>query len=462
MILEQHYLTCLAQASYLIGDQESGDALVVDPRRDVDAYLEQAESLGLHIRSVLLTHVHADFLAGHLELAQRTGARIYMGAAAQAEFPFTALADGDDLRLGQVRIQALATPGHTPESMSYLVFDESKDGSKPHAILTGDTLFLGDVGRPDLLAGAGYTREGLAGMLYDSLRDKILPLPDDTIVYPGHGAGSACGKNLSSATSSSLGEQKRDNYALQPQSKDQFVAAVTEGLQPPPAYFPMTSGLNRSKREVLEDVERQAAKAMDLDTALAHQAQGAEILDVRTAEDFAAGFLSGSINVGLDGTFASWAGQALDLTAPVILVANPGEEQQAVRRLGRIGIDRVIGHIDGGPAAWASRPELTGRIGRVDPAEARVKLAETAAPLVLDVRQPGEVAAARIEGSLSIPLGQIRKRIDEVPRDRELLLHCKAGYRSMVAASLLAQAGIASTDLRGGFDAWSDAWSDGE
>ena len=457
MILEQHYLTCLAQASYLIGDQESGEALVVDPRRDVDVYLEQAAALGLRIRGVLLTHIHADFLAGHLELAQRTGATVYMGSLAKAEFPFEPLKDASELRLGKVRIQALETPGHTPESMSYLVFDEAKSTTEPHAILTGDTLFLGDVGRPDLMAGAGHTREELAAKLYDSLRSKILPLPDETIVYPGHGAGSACGKNLSSATFSSLGEQKRGNYALQPQSKEEFIAAVTDGLQAPPAYFPMTSSLNRSQHEVLEKIEGQAAQALDLSEVLVQQSLGAQVLDVRSAEDYAAGYLLGSINVGLDGTFASWAGQVLDLEAPVILVAQPGEESGAVRRLGRIGIDRVLGHLGGGPKAWRTRPELVGRIGRVDPWEADQMLGEDKDLCVIDVRQPGEVATACAEGSLAIPLGQIRQRMGEVPRDQKLLLYCKGGYRSMIAASLLAQEGISCIDLRGGFDDWSKA-----
>ncbi len=455
MILEQHYLSCLAQASYLVGDKSAGEAFVVDPRRDIDVYVDQAKELGVRITGVLLTHVHADFLGGHLELAERSGAAIHVGAGASVEYPHQPLQDGDELRVGAVKIKVLSTPGHTPESVCYVVYDGA--GSEPHAVLTGDTLFLGDVGRPDLLAGAGHTREGLAGMMYESLRTKLLPLPDGTLVYPGHGAGSACGKNLSSDTFSTLGEQRRSNYALQPMDKEAFVAAVTDGLQPPPAYFPMTSGLNRSMRPILRDVEQAAQRELSLDEVLAAQAAGATILDTRNAEVFAAGHLKGSLFVGLEGNFASWAGQVLDLHADVVLVSEPGDEGQAVRRLGRIGFDRVRGHLAGGAAAFAGRDELQASIGRRDVAEAQNDLASGAAPLVLDVRQPGEVSSSSIESRLSIPLGALASRLSEVPRDRPLLVHCKAGYRSMIASSILAAAGIPSQDLRGGFDAWTDA-----
>lgn len=455
MILEQHYLSCLAQASYLVGDESVGEAFVVDPRRDIDVYLHQAEELGVRITGVLLTHVHADFLGGHLELAERCGAVIHVGAGASVEYPHQALNDGDELSVGAVKIKVLSTPGHTPESVCYLVYGGAS--SEPHAVLTGDTLFLGDVGRPDLLAGAGHTREGLAGMMYESLHSKLLPLPDATLVYPGHGAGSACGKNLSTETFSTLGEQRASNYALQPMDKEAFVAAVTEGLQPPPAYFPMTSGLNRSMRPTLGDVEQAAQKELSLEEVLAAQAAGATILDTRSAEVFAAGHLKGSLNVGLDGNFASWAGQVLDLEADVVLVSDPGDEGQAVRRLGRIGFDRVRGHLAGGAAAFDGKDDLQASIGRRSVAEAQADLGSGAAPLVLDVRQPGEVSTACIEGRLAIPLGQLASRLGEIPRDRPLLVHCKAGYRSMIASSILGRAGIPSQDLRGGFDAWAGA-----
>jgi glyoxylase-like metal-dependent hydrolase (beta-lactamase superfamily II)/rhodanese-related sulfurtransferase len=456
MILEQHYLACLAQASYLIADEASGTAVVVDPRRDVDVYVQRAAELGVTIRHVLLTHFHADFLAGHLELAERTGATIHLGARARPDYAFAPLAEGDELTFGSVRITVLETPGHTPESVCYVVFDRAVSDTEPYAVLTGDTLFIGDVGRPDLTAAVDVTREELAAQLYHSLHDKLLALPDATLVYPGHGPGSACGKSMSSETWSTLGAQRSTNYALAPQSEADFVAAVTADLLPPPGYFPLTARLNMRPHAVLDDVLQDALAPLDLAALEAPRAAGATLLDVRHKDAFAAGHLPGSINIGLDGSFASWAGNVLDLEAPIVLVCEPGDERAAALRLGRIGLDRVVGYLAGGPAGFGAAP--LARAPRVEVAAAAARLEQPEPPLVLDVRQPGEHEALRVEGALSIPLGQLPARMDELPRDRPVLVHCKSGYRSMTAVSLLRRAGFEHVfDVPGGMDAWDAA-----
>lgn len=458
MILEQHYLNCLAQASYLIVDEASKVAAVVDPRRDVDLYLERAAALGARVRHVLLTHFHADFLAGHLELAERAGATVHLGVRARPEYAFAPLADGEELVLGpEVRLVALETPGHTPESVCYLVYDRTREGDRPHAVLTGDTLFLGDVGRPDLMASSGVSAEELAAMMYDSLRDKLLPLPDETLVYPGHGAGSACGKNLSNERVSTIGEQRRLNHALRSASREEFVAALTADQPPAPAYFPRTAGLNMRARPTLDGVLRGALVPLALDEVLAARRDGAQLLDVRPKDAVAAGFLRGSVAIGLDGSFASWAGRLLDLEAPIVLVAEPGTEEEAATRLARVGIDSVAGYLAGGTAAFVHRPEIVERIERVQVADAAAELAGERPPLVLDVRFPGEVESARIEGSRAIPLGELAACLDRVPRERRVLVHCKSGYRSLTAATLLRRAGYDGgriADVAGGIDAW--------
>ena len=454
MILEQHYLGCLAQASYFIADPSTGIACVVDPRRDIEVYLERAEKHGVTIKHVLLTHFHADFLAGDKELRERTGATIHLGAAARAGFEFSPLAEGQTLDLGRVRLQALATPGHTPESTSYLVFDLDGSAGDPHAVLTGDCLFIGDVGRPDLMSSEGITREELARQLYASTRTKLMTLPDETIVYPGHGAGSACGKNLSTERHSTIGAQKRENYALQDMTEDAFVESITSGLVPPPAYFPVTAGLNKRNHDTLEDVLGRSLQRLDTRAAVAAQDGGAQLVDVRTSEDFCANHLVGALNVGLDGNFAGWAGGVLDLESDVVLVASEVEAREAAMRLGRIGFDRVIGFVEDEIALGGAE----GHGVRVSPEEAQLELNQQAPPFLLDVRQPGEHEMAHIEGAVSIPLGQLPRRLDEVPAEGRILIHCLSGYRSMVAQSLLRRAGHADlADVRGGFEAWEAA-----
>ena len=457
MILKQYYLACLSHASYLIADERTRTAAVVDPQRDVDQYVEEAERLGLTIRHVLLTHFHADFVAGHIELARRTGATIHLGARARAEYDFAPVSDGASIEFGDVRIRALETPGHTPEGVSYVVYDLAKSATAPHAVLTGDTLFIGDVGRPDLMVSRGTSASDLAGMLYDSLFEKLLTLPDATLVYPAHGAGSACGKHMSSETVSTIGDQRRMNYALRAKDKAEFVALVTADQAAPPPYFANDAVLNTKTRATLDEVLAQALVPLSLERVLALQEEGAQLLDVRKADEYAKAHLAHSVNIGLDGKYASWAGSILDLDRPVVLIADPGREREAALRLGRIGIDRVAGYLEGGIAAAAAREDLVRRTRRAEPRELADRLAETdrARALVLDVRTREEWTGAHIEGSVNVPLIELPRRIGEVPADREVWVICKGGYRSSCASSLLQSHGVSSlVDVRGGMDAW--------
>ncbi len=365
MILKQYYLGCLAHASYLLGDEASATGIVVDPQRDIQQYLKDAETFGLQIRHVFLTHFHADFVAGHLELRDRCGATIHLGAQAQAEYAFVAMKDGDTLDFPGMRLQILETPGHTIESISILVFDLAKDAAKPYAVLTGDTLFIGDVGRPDLRASLGWTADDLGAHLYDSIHNKLLPLPDETLVYPAHGAGSLCGKKLSSDTVSSLGDQRRLNYALQPMSKEEFIRLVTADQPDAPAYFTYDAILNTRERATLDKNLEQVLHPIDLDEVLRMGDLGAQILDVRDAAEYAKGHLAGSINIGLGGQYATWAGTVLDRAKPIVIIAEPSREQEAALRLGRIGFDHVKGYLQGGMEALPSRPDLVWPTERV-------------------------------------------------------------------------------------------------
>ena len=456
MIFKQYYLGCLSQASYLIGDEVTRTAVVVDPRRDVEEYLEDAAAEGLSIEHVILTHFHADFVAGHLELRERVGARIHLGARATAEYEFSPLADGDALEFGQVRLQILETPGHTPEAISILVYDLAGDHANPRGVLTGDTLFIGDVGRPDLMASEGVTAEELAAQLYESIHEKLLRLSDDTLVYPGHGAGSACGKNLSSETVSTMGAQRRDNYALQPMSQEAFVALVTHDQPKAPAYFGLDAKLNRRARPTLEAALARERKPLSLEAVLKAQREGAQVLDVRDPDDYAASHLAGSTNISLKGRFASWAGELLTPGRPIVVVAEPGTDGEVATRLGRIGFDNVLGYLDGGIAAVRSRPDVLRKGQRVTSAQLEARL--KAEPLtLLDVRFPGERAAASIPGSIGIPLDQLPERLGEIPHQVPVAVYCQSGLRSSTAASLLEQAGFVDVvDLIGGYQAWAE------
>ena len=458
MILRQFYLNCLAHASYLIGDESTRTAAVVDPQRDVDQYLAFAAEHQLQIRHVLLTHFHADFLAGHLELRDRAGATIYLAASARAEYAATLLADGEAIEMGRVRLVAVHTPGHTPESMSILVHDLDKSADVPHAVLTGDTLFVGDVGRPDLRAALGWSASQLGDLLYDSLHGKLLPLPDATLIYPAHGAGSLCGKAISRETVSTIGEQRRSNYAVQPMSKSAFVDLVTADQPDAPAYFTYDAVLNSQERPTLADALTRQLKPLSLDAVTELAARGAQLLDTRDPIEFAAAHLRGSINIGLVGQYATWAGTVLTRDQPIVIVADPGGESESALRLGRIGFDHVAGYLEGGLRSVDSRPELIVSTERLAPEVAAERMAAANPPLVIDVRQPPERARKRLDGSVHIPLGRLSDQLNDLPRDRPVIVHCAGGYRSSIAASLLQRSGrMAVSEIAGGIGAWEQA-----
>jgi hydroxyacylglutathione hydrolase len=461
VILKQFYLPCLAHASYLIGDEESGTAAVVDPQRDTGQYFAFAAEHGLKIKHVFLTHLHADFVAGHLELRDRAGATIYLGAAAKATYPFTPLRDGEFIEFGRVRLKALETPGHTPESISILVYDlntagPGADGS-PSAVLTGDTLFIGDVGRPDLRAALGWSAAELGGMLFDSLRTKLLPLPDETLVYPAHGAGSLCGKSISKETVSTLGKQRRLNYALQPMSKEAFLQVVTADQPEAPAYFTYDAVLNSEERPTLDQTLARV-NPMSLDDVLALQEIGAQILDTRDPVDFAAAHLAGSINIGLGGQYATWAGTVLDRDHPIVIIADPGREHEAATRLGRIGFDHVAGYLKDGLHSLKSRPDLTVTTERISAPFAAELLSSREPPLAVDVRTPREREQKHLAGSMGIPLNHLVENLAKLPQGRSILVYCAGGYRSSLAASLLQRGGFDHvSEIAGGIAAWEAA-----
>jgi rhodanese-related sulfurtransferase/glyoxylase-like metal-dependent hydrolase (beta-lactamase superfamily II) len=439
-------------------DEIASTAIVVDPQRDIQKYLDDAEALHARIRHVFLTHFHADFVAGHLELRDRCGATIHLGSHAKAEYAFTPMKDGDSLDFPELRLQVLETPGHTIESISILVFDLAKDSANPCAVLTGDTLFIGDVGRPGLRASLGWTATDLGARLYDSLHRKLLPLPDQTLVYPAHGAGSLCGKQLSSDTVSSLGEQRRLNYALQPMSREEFIQLVTADQPDAPPYFTYDAILNTRERATLASNLAKVLRPIDLDEVLEMGDSGAQILDVRDPAEYAKGHLAGSINIGLGGQYATWAGTILDRAKPIVLVAEPGREEEAALRLGRIGFDHVKGYLRDGMEAAAERPDLIWPTPRISAPMAAEKLASADPPLLLDVRSPREWAAKRIAGSVNVPLNHLQERIAEIPRDRRIVIHCAGGYRSSIAAAILQQYGITQLEeLAGGLAAWDAA-----
>jgi hydroxyacylglutathione hydrolase len=457
MILHQFYLNCLAHASYLVGDEGSGIAAVIDPQRDVDQYMTFGDKHGLRIAHVILTHLHADFVAGHLELRDRAGATIYLGAAAKAEYAFTPLGDGDRIDLGRVRLLAIETPGHTPESISLAVYDLDRSETTPHAVLTGDTLFVGDVGRPDLRAALGWKAADLGALLYDSLRTKLLSLPDDSLVYPAHGAGSLCGKAISRETVSTIGEQRRSNYALQPMTKTAFVDLVTADQPDAPPYFTYDAVLNSKERPTLDEALARELNPMTLDLVLALQRTGAQILDTRDQEQFAAAHLRGSLNIGLGGQYATWAGTMLGRDRPIVIIADPGREHEAATRLGRIGFDHIVGYLQDGLRGLESRPDLMATTERLAAPLAAERIA-TGEPLVVDVRTSGEREQKFVAGSVGIPLNHLADRAEELPTDRPLIVYCAGGYRSSIAASLLQQRGFSRvSEIAGGLAGWEAA-----
>jgi hydroxyacylglutathione hydrolase len=458
MFFRQYYLACLSHASYMIGDTSTGRAVVVDPQRDIAQYLADASENGLTIERIIETHFHADFLSGHLELQAATGAAISYGTVGseRTEFPTVPMRDGERLVLGEVSIGLLNTPGHTPESVSLVVYEK---GDTPYGVLTGDTLFIGDVGRPDLLSAFGASADDLARQLFHSLHNKLLTLPDDTKVYPAHGAGSACGKNLSTETVSTIGEQRRTNYALAPMSEEQFVAAVTEGQATAPLYFPFAAVRNRMNRELFD--ESSHAASLTLDEVLAAQGSGAVIIDTREPSDFAAGHLRGSINVGLSGRFAEYTGEVVTSDTRLVLICPPGTEDEARTRLGRIGFDNVLGALESPERAFLSRPDLVVQASRLTVEQLRDRKTSLAGLQLVDVRGPGEVAHGLIPGAGNIQLPALVTRLSELDPSKPTVVYCAGGYRSSIAASTLRQRGFGDvSDLIGGFGAWQAAGGD--
>ena len=452
MYFEQFYLGCLAHASYMVGTE--GVAAVIDPQRDVEIYLEAARQNGLRIEHVIETHLHADFVSGHRELAARTGAKIYVGARAGAQFPHVAVSEGDEIRFGQGRLRFLETPGHTLESICVLVTDLDRS-PEPFAVLTGDTLFIGDVGRPDL--SPDHTPQQLAGLLYDSLHGKLLSLPDDLRVYPAHGAGSLCGRQMSNERSSTIGEQRVANYALRAASRDEFVHMLTDALPERPAYFARDAEINRAGAAALDDLPPLLELAPD--ALLRLQQSGALVLDTRADAQFAAGHVPGSVNIPLSGQFASWAGALLGLETDLLLIAeNPDRAAESRLRLARVGIERVAGYLAGGMEAWQRANQPIERLPHVTVQDLD-RLQRGAADLqVADVRRQAEWEEGHIEGALLLPLNQIATEMRHLDPARPIAVHCKGGYRSAIAASLLLRAGFRQVvNVTGGFDAWKAA-----
>lgn len=454
MQLKQYYLGCLAHASYLIADDKTKTAAIVDPQRDIDQYLADAEAGGYTIRYVFLTHFHADFLAGHIELRNHVGARICMGQRAKAEFDHTALKDGDIIAFGDVKIETMETPGHTPEGISLVVYDLAKSAQEPQAVLTGDTLFIGDVGRPDLLASIGVTADELAQMLYNSL-DKLRQLPDNTLVYPAHGAGSLCGKSLSKETVSTMGEQKKFNYALQPMPFEQFQQLVTSEQPEAPSYFVYDAIKNRQERPDLESTIQQSMKAIALNDVLKLRDSGAQLVDVREAIDFEGAHLAGSLNIGLKGKYATWCGSLLNHDQPIVVIGDGENEQEAVMRLGRIGFDNVVGYLQAGMESLHDHPDLIRQVPRITAAALAEQFDHQKTPFVLDVRSEKEYAIVHLNGSHNIPLTHLLERIEELPKSGPIVVHCEGGYRSAIACSMLSKSGREEvTDMVGGIKAW--------
>jgi glyoxylase-like metal-dependent hydrolase (beta-lactamase superfamily II)/rhodanese-related sulfurtransferase len=455
MKVEQIYTGCLAQGAYYV--RSRNEAVIIDPLREVEPYLEKAVADDVTIKYVLETHFHADFVSGHLDLAAKTGATIVYGPTAQPKFKAHIARDGEELKIGDITIKVLHTPGHTLESTTYLLKDE--DG-KDYAIFSGDTLFLGDVGRPDLAQKAAHmTQDELAGLLYDSLRSKIMTLSDDVIVYPAHGAGSACGKNMSKETVDTLGHQKETNYALRANmTREEFIKEVTEGLLAPPAYFPENVKMNKEGYESIDAVLNKGMRALSADEfELVANETGALILDTRDAEIFSKGFIPSSINIGIDGSFAPWVGSLIPgVSHPLLIISEPGREEEVVTRLARVGFDNTLGYLQGGIKGWLQAGKEIDTIDFVDATKFADRFKQQKL-YVVDVRKPGEFHAEHIKGAVNIPLDFLNNHLSEIPKEGEVYLHCAGGYRSMIAASILRARGWDNLiDIRGGLRAISE------
>jgi len=455
MFFKQFYLACLAHASYLIGSD--GEAAVVDPQRDVDEYLEEAAAHDLRIKYVIETHLHADFVSGHQEIAARTGAQIVFGEKANVEFKHRAVRDGEELKLGKVSLRFIETPGHTPEGICILVSDTETPG-QPQKLLTGDTLFIGDVGRPDLAGGKGYTPQMMAEMMYDSLHGKLLKLPDEVEVYPAHGAGSMCGRNMSKETSSTIGEQRNFNYALKPMSKEDFVTMMTADLPEAPVYFPRDAEINRSGARGLSEL--QTPQALTPQQVAQLREQGDVLLDVRSAADFGAAHVPGSVNIGLGGQFAMWAGSLISLNAAIVIIADTGAQiDESVLRLARVGIENVKGYLDGGVQSWRDAGLQVDAIPQVSVAELKEQMANSELQIV-DVRRPGEYVNGHVPHAQNAPLASLDKSLGplSLQKNKPTAVICAGGYRSSAAASLLQKLGFSNLlNVSGGTGAWVNA-----
>ena len=451
MLIKQLYTGCLSEAAYYI--ESNGEAAVVDPLRDIEVYLQLAEERKATIKYIFETHFHADFVSGHIDLAKATGATIIYGPGTETNFDVHVAKDGEQFKLGQLVFKTLHTPGHTLESTCYLLKDEN---GNDHCVFTGDTLFVGDVGRPDLAQkGAELTMEDLAGMMYESLQSKIIPLNDDVIVYPAHGPGSSCGKNLGPSTYSTIGEEKQTNYALKAQSKEAFIKSVTDGLAIPPQYFPINAKINKEGYESLDKILEQSMKPLSIAEVKKAIADGILILDTRAADVFAGGFIPTSISIGLEGRFAEWAGSLLPFDEPMIIVADEGKEKETIIRLARVGFSKVTGYADGSFEAWKKAGEETDMIINVEADELAMDLPFDENLVVVDVRKPTEFADGHVKNAMSIPLEEMRDpaTLSELEEDQNIYVHCQGGYRSVIAASLLKKQGI--HNLRNVLGGWN-------
>ena len=455
MKIEQIYTGCLAQGAYYI--TSNGEAAIIDPLREVQPYIDRADRDGVKIKYVFETHFHADFVSGHLDLSKKTGAPIVYGPTANPEFKAIIALDGEEFKLGNVTIKVLHTPGHTMESTCFLLKDEN---GKDHALFSGDTLFLGDVGRPDLAQkAASMTQDQLAGLLYESLNNKIMPLADDVIVYPAHGAGSACGKNMMKETVDTLGNQKKMNYALNQPNKEEFVKAVTDGLLPPPGYFGMNVAMNKKGYESFDTVLNNGMRALSVNEfEAAAETTEALVLDTRNASEFAKGFIPRSINIGINGDFAPWVGAMIkDVNQPILLVAEPGQEEETVTRLSRVGFDNILGHLKGGFVSWKAANKEIDTVNRITAGQFSKEL-NIKTDTVIDVRKESEYRAEHVEEAFNKPLDQINSWFAEIDNEKPFYLHCAGGYRSMIAASILKSRGMHNfKEIEGGFKAIAEA-----
>jgi glyoxylase-like metal-dependent hydrolase (beta-lactamase superfamily II)/rhodanese-related sulfurtransferase len=441
MYIEQLYTGCLSEAAYYI--ESEGESAIIDPLRDIEVYLKMANDRKTRIRYIFETHFHADFVSGHVDLGKATGAPIVYGPGTETGFPVHVAQDGEIFKVGKLSIEALHTPGHTMESTCYLLRDEN---GKPHCVFTGDTLFVGDVGRPDLAQkGKELTMEDLAGMMYDSIQKKLVPLADDVIVYPAHGPGSSCGKNLGPNTTSTIGEEKASNYALQASSKEEFIRQVTDGIGAPPAYFPINAKINREGYESLDSILEAGLKKWDIASFKTQMGKkDVIVLDTRNANTFTEAFIPGSISIGLEGRFAEWAGSLLPFHAPILLVTEPGKEKESVVRLARVGFDKMLGYLDGGFEAWKDAGEEIDMVINVDPDELLMDMPHDEKLQVVDVRRETEFADGHLKNAMNIPLQEMNDAasLASLEEDQNLYVHCAGGYRSVIAASLMKRQGI--------------------